>query len=50
MSIDLETVEVMLKTRIEAAKQKGNNTEVSLMITLLEITNELKQKGYKTHE
>lgn len=36
--MDIETVKMMVETRLRAAQQNGNTTEVSLMFELLKMS------------
>lgn len=40
--MDIETVKMMMETRLKAAKQNGNTAETSLMLELLKMSEELK--------
>ena len=40
--MDVKTVELMIETRLKAARQNGNTTEASLMFELLKMSEELK--------
>lgn len=40
--MDAKTVKMMIETRLKAAAQNGNTTEVSLMMELLKMSEELK--------
>jgi hypothetical protein len=39
--MDVETVKMMIQTRLKAAQQNGNTTEASLMFELLKMSQEL---------
>lgn len=41
--MDLETIKFILKTRLEVARENGNSTEESLIISLLELSDEIKE-------
>ena len=43
LSMNAETVKMMIETRLKAAKCNGNTTEASLMIELLKMANELRE-------
>ena len=39
--MDIETVKMMIQTRLKAAQQNGNTTEASLMFELLKMSQDL---------
>ena len=39
--MDLETIKLVLNTRLKIARDNGNSTESSLLISLLEMSEEL---------
>lgn len=44
--MDIETIKIIIETRLKAAKQSGNTTEASLMLELLKMSEEFeKLKG-----
>ena len=40
--MDIETVKMMVETRLKAAQANGNTTEISLMLELLKMSEEFK--------